>query len=378
MVVAGEASGDSHAAHLVDALRKQSPADTFEFFGCTGDKLRAAGVETVVPADDLAIIGLLEIAKCLPMFWRVFRQLKKVAIERKPDAVILVDFPDFNLKLAKALKKEGIKVIYFVSPQLWAWRSYRRRSIAKYVDLLLTILPFEEKWYSDRGIHNVVFVGHPMVGKVRPSMTKEIFCRLHNLSADQPIVTILAGSRRKEITKILPPILDGVEILHQQDPSIQFVVAVAPTRSVSETKEIVAATPKRNLPALTIVEGQTYEAVASSDAAIVASGTATLETGLLNTPLVIVYKVSSHNWHLLRHFVSVAHYGLINLIAGDRLATELIQNDCSGRNIAGEIVKLLDPLNNRTFRDRLAKIAASLGDGGASEKAAVEILKVIR
>lgn len=351
MIVVGEASGDAHAGHLVEALRKNNPETTFKFFGSTGQHLRDLGVETIIKADELAITGLLEIGKALPMFWGVFQKLKKAAIERKPDAVILVDFPDFNMKLAKSLKKRGLKVIYYVSPQLWAWRSYRIKTIEKYVDLLLAILPFEKKWYLERGVEHVEFVGHPMVGEVSPKLSKTEFCRKHDLDENKPIVALLAGSRRKEVKWILPPILDAVEILHRKKPEIQFVLAVAPTRKREDLEKIVAES-KAELPKITIVQNETREAVSSADAAIVASGTATLETGLLNTPMVIVYKVSAHNWHTLRHLVNVPHYGLINLIAEERLAKELIQHDCNGELIAEEILRLLKPVVNKKFRQR--------------------------
>ncbi|MEK7722914.1 MAG: lipid-A-disaccharide synthase [Acidobacteriota bacterium] len=376
MLVVGEASGDAHAAHLVEALRRNASNVEFEFFGSTGQSLRDLSVETIIKADELAITGLLEIGKALPMFWGVFQKLKQAAIERKPDAVVLVDFPDFNMKLAKSLKKQGLKVIYYVSPQLWAWRSYRIKTIEKYVDLLLAILPFEKKWYAERGVNHVEFVGHPMVGEVSPKLSKTEFCRKHDLDENKPIVALLAGSRRKEVTRILPPMLDAVEILHKKNPEIQFVLAVAPTRKREDLEKIVSES-KAELPKITIVQRETHEAVASADAAIVASGTATLETGLLNTPMVIVYKVSAHNWHTLRHLVNVPHYGLINLIAEERLAKELIQHECNGELIAEEILRLLEPVVNKKFRQRLAEITETLGNGGASERAAEAILNIL-
>jgi lipid-A-disaccharide synthase len=376
MVVVGEASGDAHAAHLIEALKSKSSETRFEFFGSTGQHLRNADVETIVRADDLAIMGLLEIGKALPMFWQVFQKLKQIAIERKPDAVVLVDFPDFNMKLAKALKKQGLKVIYYVSPQLWAWRSYRIKTIAKYVDLLLAILPFEKKWYEKRGVKHVEFVGHPLVGEVQPKLSKKEFCAKYNLDENKPIVALLAGSRRKEIAKILPPILDAVEIMHQKNLDIQFLLAIAPTRKREDLEKIIGES-KANLPKIKIIENETREAVSSSDAAVVASGTATLETGLLQTPMVIVYKVSAHNWHTLRHIINVPHYGLINLIAEERLAKELIQNDCNGEMIAEEVLNLLKPEVNKKFRQRLAEITETLGNGGASERAAEAILNIL-
>ncbi len=197
-------SGDAHAAKLAAALRDAAPETRFEFFGATGEKMREAGVETIVNADQLAIVGLPEIARALPMFWRTFKTLKAAAIEKKPDAVILVDFPDFNLKLAKSLHKLGTKVVYYISPQLWAWRKYRAKTIANSVDLLLTILPFEKDWYAARGISHVEYVGNPLAKEVHSELTKAQFCAKHNLDANRPLIALLAGSRHKEIVKILP------------------------------------------------------------------------------------------------------------------------------------------------------------------------------
>ncbi|HEX8397272.1 MAG TPA: lipid-A-disaccharide synthase [Pyrinomonadaceae bacterium] len=381
MIVAGEASGDAHAAHLVEKLREIAPHVTFEFFGLTGEKMRACGVETVVAADDLAIIGLLEVGHALPRFLRVFQSLKNAAQERKPDAVVFVDFPEFNLRLAKSLKKLGLKTVYYVSPQLWAWRSYRVRMIRRDVDLLLAILPFEKAWYAGRGFERVEFIGHPLVGEVYPKYGREEFCRKHNLKSENSIVSLLPGSRRKELTKILPPMLEAAALLFEKNPRIQFVVTIAPTRKPEEIEEIINIEREKglNLPEkLIVVENETREALAASDAAAVASGTATLETALMGTPLVVCYKISAFNWHTLRHLISVEHVGLINLIAGERLATELIQSDLNAARLAEELEKLLQPETNRQMRRRLADVTATLGAGGASEKAARAILRELK
>ena len=380
-IVAGEASGDAHAAHLVEKLREIAPHVTIEFFGLTGEKMRARDVETVVAADDLAIIGLLEVGRALPRFRRVFQTLKQAASERKPDAVVFVDFPEFNLRLAKSLKKLGLKTIYYVSPQLWAWRSYRVRTIRRDVDLLLAILPFEKAWYAEHGFERVEFIGHPLVGEVYAKYGREEFCRKYNLKSENPIVSLLPGSRRKELTKILPPMLEAAALLFEKDPRIQFVVTAAPTRKPEEIEEIINIAREKglNLPEkLVVVENETREALTASDAAAVASGTATLETALMGTPLVVCYKISAFNWHTLRHLISVEHVGLINLIAGERLATELIQNDLNAARLAEELEKLLEPETNRQMRRRLAEVTATLGAGGASEKAARAILRELK
>src|SRR5919107_1795162 len=187
MLVAGEESGDAHAAALVRALREAEPGARFEFFGSTGAATAAAGVEPVVREEDLAITGLVEIARALPRFWAAYKALKKAAVERRPDAVVLVDWPDFNLALARSLRRRGVRVIYYISPQLWAWRSHRVRQVRRDVDLLLTILPFERGWYAARGVEHVEFVGHPLAGAVTPSLSREEFCARHDLDASRPI-----------------------------------------------------------------------------------------------------------------------------------------------------------------------------------------------
>ncbi len=377
MLVAGEASGDSHAAHLVERLREMAPDVDFSFFGLTGEKMRAERVETIVRADDLAIMGLLEIGRALSKFWRVFQALKKAAVERKPDAVVLIDFPDFNLPLAKSLRKLGFKIIYYVSPQLWAWRSHRVRAVRRDVDLLLAILPFEKKWYARRGFSRVAYVGHPMVGEISPNLSREAFCRKHGLNSAEPIISLLPGSRRKEIARILPPMLEAADILRREIPTIQFVIAQAATRTRGEIEEIIK-TSNSNLQTFVIAQNETRETLNASDAAAVASGTATLETALVGTPLVVCYKVSAHNWHTLRYLINVPHYGLVNLIAEERLATELIQGDLTGERLAAELQKLLEPDVNQEMRRRLKETVAKLGKGGASRLAAEKILEFLQ
>jgi lipid-A-disaccharide synthase len=373
MIVAGEASGDAHAAALVEALREAEPQTRFEFFGATGALMRAAGVESIIRSDDLAILGLLEIGRVLPKFWKAYKLLKQTAIERKPDAVVLVDWPDFNLKLARALHPRGLKIIYYISPQLWAWRSYRARSIKRDVDLLLSILPFEIDWYAERGIDHVEYVGHPLAGKVHALTDRTEFCRQTKLNPRLPIISLLPGSRRKEVERILPPMLEAAALISDRRPDVQFVVVVAPGRNSDEIREIVRAQRTTPLPlpsCLHIFSGQSREALAASDAAAIASGTATLEAALLETPMVVVYKESTINWNTLGRLINVDHYGLVNLIAGDRVATELMQDDLNGERLADELLSLLDKKRNEDARARLREVAKELGEGGASERAA--------
>jgi len=376
MLVAGEASGDAHAAALVRALRETAPETAFEFFGATGAKMREAGVETIVKADDLAIVGLPEIARALPMFLKTFQTLKNAALERKPDAVVLIDFPDFNLKLAKSLKKQRLKIAYYISPQLWAWRKYRASTVKSSVDLLLTILPFEKDWYARRGIAHVRYVGNPLAGEVKSALTKAEFCAKYELDMTKPIIALLAGSRQKEIARILPPLLETAGLMESVNRDLQFIVTLAPTRKFSEIE--AAKNKARRLPKnLTVVKDETREALNASDAAAVTSGTATLETAMLGVPLAIVYKTSALNYKLLRPIISVEHFGLINLIAGERLANELIQDDFTPEALSAELFRLLEPAANVKMRERLREVVETLGKGGASKRAAEAILNLL-
>ena len=376
LMVAGEASGDAHAAALVRALRAAAPQTHFEFFGSTGTQMRDAGVKAVVRSDDLAIFGLWEIGRALPKFWRAFGELKRAAEQNTPAAAILVDWPDFNLRLARWLHRRQIPVIYYISPQLWAWRSYRTRNLQRDVDLLLSILPFEKEWYAARGVTRVEYVGHPLTGEVQARFEPAEFCRQHDLDRTNPIIALLPGSRHKELVRILPPMLDAVALLREQREDAQFVLVIAPNRDVSEAGRIVAA---HQLPAdrLRIVHHQTREALAAADVAAVASGTATLEAALLGTPMVIVYKESAVNWHALGSLISVDHFGLVNLIAGRRLATELMQDQFTGETLSRELVFLLDKGRNAAMRSELKEVMKRIGEPGASARAAQAVLEFL-
>lgn len=375
MIVAGEPSGDAHAAALVDALRKMAPGVELDFFGATGPLMRKAGVQTIVDSDELAIMGILEVARVLPKFLDAFRKLKQAALERSPDAVVLVDWPEFNLRLASALHRRGVKVIYYVSPQLWAWRPRRINTVKRDIDLLLSILPFEAEWFKDRGVDHVEFVGHPLAGEVTPRFGREEFCRRNDLNPAQPIISFLPGSRRKELQRILPPMLAAIERLASTRRDIQCAVVVAPSRTVEETRQIL--TQQNGAGSIKLIQGQTREALAASDAAAVASGTATLEAALLQTPMVVVYKESPVNWHTLGRLITVSHFGLVNLVAGQEIAKELMQNDLTANNLTNELLKLLDPINNQQARQQLAEVAGRLGEAGASERAAELVVKFL-
>jgi len=382
MIVAGEPSGDAHAASLVRALRDVAPETEFDFFGAAGRLMRAEQVKMVVDSDQLAIMGIVEVGRVLPRFIKAFRALKRAAFELQPHAVILVDWPEFNLRLARALHRRGLKVIYYISPQLWAWRPKRVSSIQRDVDLLLSILPFEADWYKERGVTHVEYVGHPLAGEVKPRFSRLEFCLRQQLDPQRPIISFLPGSRLKELQRILPPMLEAVKEINHKQPDVQCVLCVAPSRTIEETRLIIARQNGTSLlggfETLKIIHGETREALGASDASAVASGTATLEAALVGTPMVIVYKESSINWHTLGRLITVEHFGLVNLVAGERVVTELMQNDLTGSQLTEELLGLLDKDRNSALRQRLQEVAERLGDSGASERAARIVLEALR
>lgn len=379
MIVAGEPSGDAHGASLVRAIRRVDPQTEWIFSGATGPLMRAAGVQSVVSSDDLAVMGIMEVGRVFGRFWRAFKLLKQAALQNKPDVVILVDWPEFNLRLARTLHKNKLKVIYYISPQLWAWRSYRKRNIKRDVDLVLSILPFEKDWYAERGIDQVEFVGHPLAGEVEAAYGREEFCRLVDLDPSRPIVSLLPGSRLKELQRILPAMLDAAVVISKRRPDIQFVLVVAPSRSVSEADSVLA-----NHPAavelhskLRVVHHQMRETLAASDVTAIASGTATLEAALLGTPMVVVYKESAINWHILGRLINIDNYGLVNLIARKRIAPELMQSELTGQRLAENVMLLLETNAGAEMKKQLEEVAHNLGEGNASERAAEKIVKAL-
>ena len=316
----------------------------------------------------------------MPIFLKAFNDLKRAAIERQPDVVILVDFPDFNLKLAKTLKRNGFRIIYYISPQLWAWRKYRVRSVKKYVDLMLTILPFEKDWYAKHGVENVEYVGSPLAREVHSEIGKDDFCRKHGLDPSKLIISLLPGSRHKEIVRILPVMLAAASAISKQNIDVQFLIAIASDRNISDVKKAIDDTLLRclQLPqTLKILESETYDALNAADVAAVTSGTATLETGIIGTPMAIVYKTSALNYKLFEPIIDVPHYGLINLIAGKRVAKELIQGEFTSQLLSEELLRLLEPDTNSAMRAELKIAADKLGHGGASKRAADAILSLI-
>ncbi len=372
MIVAGEASGDKHGAKLVAALRSLRPDLPFEFFGSGGEEMRGAGVETHVDIREVAIMGLLEVSRALPKFLRVFRRLRQLARTRKPALVILVDWPEFNLRLAKKLHSDNLRLVYYISPQVWAWRSYRIHAIKRYIEKMLVILPFEKDYYERNGI-DVDYVGHPLLDSVRVTASRDDFCSRHQFDPARPIVALLPGSRHSEIKYILPPMLDAARILNRSQPQLQFALPLARTFSIDEIG--MQSHPIGNLKP---IENDTYNALSASELAIVASGTATLETAIIGTPLIIVYRASTLNWRIFRPLINVPFVGMPNLIAGREIAPELLQDEMNPERLAEQITAMLsDPKSLTHLRADLAQVRQALGSSNASKRAASKILELL-
>ncbi len=390
MIVAGEASGDKHGASLVRALQTSYPNHKFDFFGSGGGEMRAAGVETLVDARDVGVIGVLEALGALGRLIRAYRALVAAALTRKPAAVILIDWPDFNLRLARRLSREYLPIVYYISPQIWAWRSHRVKAVKKYVQRMLVILPFEEEFYRKAGIESE-FVGHPLAGMVAADALREEFARRHGLDPARPIIALLPGSRPGEVRHHLPVMLDAARLLaaspanrERSSPGrssgpkfgdVQFVIPVAPTIPL---ELIDGLTQSMELP-FKAIEKDTYNALAHSKMAVVASGTATVEAALLGVPMVIIYRGSELSYRLLRPLIKLDTFGMVNLIAGKRIVPELIQHDATGGKIADAVATMLaDEKLLAVTRAELRQVRERLMEGGsdASERAARAVMKV--
>lgn len=364
MIVAGEASGDLHGSNLVRAIRDIRPG--IRFYGIGGKHLGDAGVELVARSSEMAVVGLTEVAAKLNFILKTFFRLRKSLEEEKPDLVILIDYPDFNLPLARAAKKRGIKVFYYISPQVWAWRRGRIRSIRKCVDRMAVIFPFEEAMYREAGV-DAAFVGHPLLDSARRKYSTAEALEAFGLKENVTTVAILPGSRESEVTRLLPVMVKAAEIISESFHPIQFVLPLADTLKSDLVEEILqgCTVPVR------VVQDSIYDVLGTSDAAIVTSGTATVETALMETPMVVLYRVSGFTYLIGRLLVDVEHIAMVNIIAGKRIVTELIQDDATPERITKEIAGILtNDVKRADMKRELRKVRERMGEPGAAGRAA--------
>ena len=367
-ILAGEASGDLHGAELIEALKKRRPH--LEIFGMGGDRMAAQGAELLYHVRDLSIMGIVEVLRHLPFIRRVARRLKAEILRRRPDLVIFVDYPGFNLRFAKTVKSLGIPTLYYISPKVWAWGKRRIGQMASRVDRLLVIFPFETDVYAQTGL-DVRFVGNPLRDMVKPQMDRDTFFASQGLNSAKPLVALLPGSRRHEVEGLLPEMLIAVQIAAETVEGLQCVVAAAPTLGDETYARILGG----RAPWL---RNQTYDLVAHANVAMVASGTATLETTLLGTPHFLCYKTAPLTYWMARLLVKIQFIGLANIVAGRQITRELIQHEASAETMAAEAVSLLtDTARRERMQADMAEVSALLGEPGAADRAADALLEML-
>jgi len=378
LVVAAEASADHHAAQVLGTLRERG--EPFEAFGIAGPALRALGVEAIARAEEISVMGLSEVLRAFPRIWRIAGRVTDAARARRPDVALLVDSPDLNLRLAKRFKRLGIPVLYFIGPTIWAWRPGRAKTVARWVDEMCVILPFEEAAYAARGV-KVHYVGNPLIDALPPDIADAGLperdpARRATLGFEEgPVLALLPGSRPNELARLLGPMLEAAAALRRARPELQLVIPVAPTL---RAEPIEAALKAAGLEAK-LTEGRALEALRAADLALVASGTATLEAALALRPMVVVYRVSWLTWTLFRRLVRTAHFALVNLIAGRRLAPELIQGELRPQAVADALQPLLPGGAGRAQAlEGLREVRQRLGGPGAAGRVVERLLGLAR
>jgi lipid-A-disaccharide synthase len=364
LMVAGEASGDLHGAHLVEAIHRFHPE--VRFFGIGGQGLKKSGMEVLFPSDSLAVVGITEVLFRVRPILTALHRVKQILDRRRPDLVILIDFPDFNLRVAKAAFKRSIPVLYYISPQIWAWRSGRIRKIARWVKKMIVLFPFEVSFYQAAGV-DVEWVGHPLLDLVKPSLPSEKAVQEFGLDPSRRTIGLLPGSRVQEIRRLLPILLDAGWLLYREIPDLQFIIPLAP----GIPREYLSPWMEKTSIPLKLVEGMAYDVMNISELLITASGTASLEGTILQKPMIILYRVSSLSYLIARALVKVKQIGLPNLVAGREVAPELIQAEANPARIVLEALKILkDPLHRRKMTEAMAEVTKNLGEPGAANRAA--------
>ena len=374
MISCGEPSGDLYAGALATEIQRIEPSAIVTGFG--GDRLQRAGGTLVHHFSGLSVTGLTEAVRVVPRAWGIYRDLVDAARTERPDVFVAIDFPDFNFVLARAIHKLGIPVVYYISPQLWAWRRGRLSTMKRMVDRVLVIFPFEAPFYERAGVP-VSFVGHPLLELTAPAQPRETFMRTHGLDPARPLVALLPGSRRNELRAILPDLVAAAGRIADRLPAAQFAIARAPHLADDSFAPLAAWPSGATRPAM--IDQATDDVLASADVAIVASGTATVQAAIHGCPMVVVYRLAPLTYRLGKPFVHVDTYAMANLVAGRRIVPELIQEAFTPEAVAAEALRVLtDPGHAARVRTDLAEVRVRLGAPGASRRAAEEVLAVTR
>ena len=364
MIVAGEASGDMYAARVVEEAHRVD--STVRFFGIGGDRMRAVGVDTLFDSKEMAVMGLFEVLSHFGIIARAFLQLKSLLLKSKPDLLILIDYPGFNLRLAAVAKKAGVKVLYYITPQVWAWHASRAKKIARLVDHAAVIFPFEVPLFACEGLP-VTFVGHPLLEMAVARMTKSAAQIMFGIDPSRKVVGLFPGSRKREIEALLPVMLASAKLLIKEFHDIQYILPLASTVDRSRVDALIEASSLK----VTVVEGYNYDVMQVCDAIIAASGTVTMEIALFGVPMVIIYKAAPLTYYIGSRLVQVDHVGICNIVAEERVVPELLQNNAEPDNIVAAILPMLrDELYAAGIRSKLLSVKEKLGEPGAPVRVA--------
>jgi len=352
LIVAGEASGDLHAAHIVRGVRERRP--DVRFYGIGGKDMRAAGAEILIDSAELAVVGLWEVLAHRKTIFGALERMQRLLQERRPDLLLLTDYPDFNLRLAKTAKALGIPVLYYISPQVWAWREGRVKTIRERVDMMAVVFPFEADFYRRHGVP-VRYVGHPLITEERPlEQARSAIRESFGLGDGDRVLGLYPGSRRSEIRRLLPVILQTARRVRERLPQVRFLLPLASTLSETDLEPWQAAIRDLDIP---VIRSRTREVTAACDAIVTVSGTVTLEIALAETPMVIINKLAWLTWQIVRRMVKLEHVGLCNIVAGERLVPERLQHEATAEHITADLLPMLEDENvNRKYRQRLARV----------------------
>ena len=371
LIVAGEASADQHGSNLVRAIKKIAPE--IDFRGIGGTKMADSGVNTLISSSDMAVVGLTEVLSKFNYIVGAYLRLKNILNNTHPDLLILIDYPDFNLRLARVAKKNKIPVLYYISPQIWAWRSRRIKKIARRVDRIAVIFPFEKKFYKERGVE-VDFVGHPLLDAAPPELKESPVINGKGFKKDYPVLGLLPGSRGDEVRNLLPLMIESVEILSARYNGLKCILPLASTVS----RELVQSIINNSSAYIEISRSDIYKTLARCDMALIASGTATLEAAIMGIPMIIVYKVSTISHMIGKMVIKVPHIGLVNLVAGKEVVPELIQDEVTPAGIVREVIAILDSDRKREGMIKELKVVRErLGGEGASMRTAEIAVKMM-
>ena len=367
----GEESGDLYGAHLIRSIRRRN--GDISFWGIGGNYLEEAGMELIQHYRDISVVGFSEVVRMIPRIWRILNRTERMVRDRRPDLVILIDNPGFNIRLGARIKGSGTGILYYISPQVWAWHEKRKHKIAQIADHLVVILPFEPEVYSETGLP-VTYVGHPLMDIVRSDSAKEEFCTRHGLNRSEKIIGMFPGSRKHEAERLLPVFVQTARRLRKDDAGLQCVISMARTLPRSLFDHYLDGEQ-----GLTLLPVDRYDLMAHADFLILASGTVTLEAAIIGTPMIIVYKLSAFSYHLAKRLAAVSHFGLVNIVAGDEIVPELMQHEVTPERLQREVQVLLkDAGRYAEAGESLQKVVSLLGEPGASGRAAEIVLRMTK